>query len=184
MIITRALYGLKSSGAAYRAHFAITLTEMGFKSCKADPDIWMKPASKVNGFEYYEYILTYVDDCLVVSHEPKRIISTLEDEYKYRLKDVGEPKRYLGAEVGRYNFSDGTRAWFMSARLYLQQAIIEVERKWGNVSKLFPRQVLDVPIQAGSHPELDTTKFLEDEDVQLYQSYIGILRWGSGVGTD
>jgi hypothetical protein len=52
-----------------------------------------------------------------------------------------------------------------------------VKQTWGNITKLFPKQTLDVPIQAGSHPELDTSKFLEDDDVQLYQSYIGVLRW-------
>ena len=88
MIISRALYGLKSSGAAYRAHFATTLIEMGFKSCMADPDVWLRPAQKDNGFTYYEYILTYVDDCLVVSHNPTSIIDLLQNEYKYRLKDM------------------------------------------------------------------------------------------------
>jgi Reverse transcriptase (RNA-dependent DNA polymerase) len=38
MIIRRELYGLKSSGAAYRSHFATILLEIGFSSCKADPD--------------------------------------------------------------------------------------------------------------------------------------------------
>jgi hypothetical protein len=52
MIIVRALYGLKSSGAAYRTHFAPNLLEMGFTSCKADPDVWMWPATKENGSEY------------------------------------------------------------------------------------------------------------------------------------
>jgi Reverse transcriptase (RNA-dependent DNA polymerase) len=83
MIITRALYGLKSSRAAYRAHFAQTLMDLGFKACKADPDVWMRTAVKENGFEYYEYILTYVDDCLVVLGNPKYIIKSLEEEYKY-----------------------------------------------------------------------------------------------------
>jgi Reverse transcriptase (RNA-dependent DNA polymerase) len=133
MIITCALYRLKSSGAAYRAHFAQTLRDLGFTACKADPDVWMRRATKESGFEYYEYILTYVDDCLVVSGDPKKIIQALEEEYKYRLKDVGEPKRYLGAKIGKINFQDGTKAWYMSARLYLEQAIIEVERKWGNL---------------------------------------------------
>jgi hypothetical protein len=155
---------------------------MGFTSCKADPDVWLRPAAKVNGFEYYEYILTYVDDCLVLSEIPKRITEMFESEYKYRLKDVGEPKRDLGAEVGRYDFSNGTKAWFMSARLYFQQAIIEVERKWGNVSKLFTRQHLDVPILPGSHPELDVSKHLDADDTQLYQSYIGVLRWAVELG--
>jgi hypothetical protein len=92
----------------------------------------MHPAVKKNGDEYYEDILTYVDDCLVISHDPTCIIKSLENEYKYKLKDVGEPKRYLGAEIGKYHFSDGRRTWFMSARLYLQQAIIKVERQFGN----------------------------------------------------
>jgi hypothetical protein len=38
-IIQRALYGLKSSGAAWRAHFAGTLQDMGFKASYADPDV-------------------------------------------------------------------------------------------------------------------------------------------------
>jgi hypothetical protein len=122
MVIKRALYGLKSSGAAYWSHFATTLLEMGFISSKVDPDVWLRPAVKENNDRYYEYILTYVDDCLVVSHKPSLIISTLQDEYKYRLKDVGEPKKYLGAEVGKYDFSDRTTAWYMSANLYLKQA--------------------------------------------------------------
>jgi hypothetical protein len=64
-----------------------------------------------------------------VSGDPNRIIKSLEEEYKFRLKDVGEPKRYLGAEIGQITFPDGSKSWFMSARLYLEQAIIEVERK-------------------------------------------------------
>ena len=39
LIVTRAFYGLKSSGAAWRAEFAGTLRDMGFTSSKADPDV-------------------------------------------------------------------------------------------------------------------------------------------------
>lgn len=39
MIKIRALYGLKSSGATWRAHLASTRREMGFISCLADPNI-------------------------------------------------------------------------------------------------------------------------------------------------
>lgn len=156
MIIRRALYGLKSSGAAYRAHFAATLSDLGFTSCKADPDVWMRPGTKSDGSTHYEYILTYVDDCLVVSHDPQIIIDSLQNEYKYRLKDVGPPVRYLGAQIGKYEFSNGEYAWYMSAELYLKQAINEIEEKWGPLQKMFSgRQSLDVPIIAGTHPELD-----------------------------
>jgi hypothetical protein len=139
MIIVRALYGLKSSGAAYRAHFATTLIELGFTSCLADPDVWFRPTKK-QGFTYYEYILTYFDDCLIVSHDTTSIIDQLKG-----LKDIGPPTRYLGAQIGQYIFEDNTKAWFMSAQLYLQQAIAEVETTWGPLQKLFTdRQVLDI----------------------------------------
>ena len=35
------LNGLKSSGAAFREFFAEQLDKMGFKSCIADPDVWI-----------------------------------------------------------------------------------------------------------------------------------------------
>ena len=44
IIITRALYGLKSSGAAWRSHLAQTLRDMNFKSSYTDPDVWMRVA--------------------------------------------------------------------------------------------------------------------------------------------
>ena len=37
--IVKALYGLKSSGAAFRSHLAEKLDDIGFKSSIADPDV-------------------------------------------------------------------------------------------------------------------------------------------------
>jgi len=61
-IIVRALYGLKSSGARFRDHLSTIIREQGFVNSKADADVWMWKAVKPNGFEYWEYILCYVDD--------------------------------------------------------------------------------------------------------------------------
>ena len=46
-----------------------TLREAGYESCKADPDVWIKPKIKPNGEKYWEYVLIYVDDILVMSHD-------------------------------------------------------------------------------------------------------------------
>ncbi|MGH7954980.1 MAG: reverse transcriptase domain-containing protein [Gloeomargaritales cyanobacterium] len=62
VLIIRALYGLKSSGAAWRAHIAQTLRDMGYMPSFADPDVWMRKCTKPDGFKYYEYLLVYVDD--------------------------------------------------------------------------------------------------------------------------
>jgi hypothetical protein len=41
LIIFKALYGLRSSGARWHDRFADCLHDMGFSPSKAEPDIWM-----------------------------------------------------------------------------------------------------------------------------------------------
>jgi hypothetical protein len=69
VIIIRAMYGLKSSGAAWHTQLSKTLHSMNFKPTLADPDVWLRAACKEDGFEYYKYILVYVDDILAISHK-------------------------------------------------------------------------------------------------------------------
>ena len=41
MLVVRALYGLKSSGAAFRAFLAETLASLKYTPSFADPDVWL-----------------------------------------------------------------------------------------------------------------------------------------------
>ena len=66
LIVTLALYGLKSSGAAWRADLAASLRDMKFISSQADPDVWIRIAGT-----HYDMILVYVDDILVFAKDPK-----------------------------------------------------------------------------------------------------------------
>ena len=45
-----------------------------FSSCRADPDVWFRAAKREDNSDYYEYVLLYVDDCLVISTSPEDII--------------------------------------------------------------------------------------------------------------
>ena len=65
-IIVRALYGGKSAGADYWRHVRKAMDELDFKSCKADPDVWMRPATRDDGTTYWEFVLIYVDDILAI----------------------------------------------------------------------------------------------------------------------
>ena len=66
MKLVRALYGLKSSGAAWRAMFSTFITEkLGFKSTRIDPDVYIRRNNKDSGEAYYEMLLVYVDDVLL-----------------------------------------------------------------------------------------------------------------------
>ena len=67
LIIYKALYGLKSSGARWHDVLFDVLTDMGFSPSKADPDIWMR---KAPGEDCYEYIAVYVDDLAIFSTDP------------------------------------------------------------------------------------------------------------------
>jgi hypothetical protein len=69
VIIVQALYCLQSSEAAWHAILAKTIHSMGFQHSLADPDIFFQAASKEVGCEYYEYLIVYVDDILVMSHQ-------------------------------------------------------------------------------------------------------------------
>jgi len=68
--LVRALYGLKSSGAAWRAMFAeFVINVLGFKPTRADADVYMRKNFRNGGTPYYEYLLVYVDDILVVTSQ-------------------------------------------------------------------------------------------------------------------
>jgi hypothetical protein len=59
---------VKGSGASYRNHIADCMRHLGYESCKADPDLWMMLRTRDDGFNYYSYVLIYVDEILAISH--------------------------------------------------------------------------------------------------------------------
>ena len=60
MIISRVIYGLKSSSAAWRGEIAETLVSLGYKSSEVDADVCMNRDFKPNGDPYYKYMLCYL----------------------------------------------------------------------------------------------------------------------------
>jgi hypothetical protein len=81
------LYGLKTSALAWRSNLARTLRDLGYFSCIADFDVWMRPNTKPNGFLYYEYVLVYTDDILSISHDPMDDLTKLDQHYNLILVD-------------------------------------------------------------------------------------------------
>jgi hypothetical protein len=58
MILCRALYGLKSSGASWRQMFKNFIeSTLSFTPSKVDPDMYYRRNRKVDGKEYYELLL-------------------------------------------------------------------------------------------------------------------------------
>jgi hypothetical protein len=148
-------------------------------SSLADPGVWVRTAVRPDsGDEYTEFILVYIDDVLVLSHQATWILKTFEKQYEYKLKNVGPPKRYLGARISKYNI-EGTQTWAISAQDYLEKAIPVVEQNHGTLKG---NNKINTPLPTNYHPELDQSPFLRDNKIEIYQSYIGILRWALKLG--
>jgi hypothetical protein len=78
------------------------LHDLNFKSSKADPDVWMRPAVKADSSKFYEYVLCYVDDILVASSNPQAVMDAIARTYTLKAGCVKEPELYLGAEVKKW----------------------------------------------------------------------------------
>jgi hypothetical protein len=156
------------------------LDDMGFKSSVADPDVWVRTATKVDGEEYYEYILMYVNDILAVSATPLPIMQEIQDMVKFKNDKIEEPMNYLGARLQKKNIN-GVECWSITIVDYVKAAIENVEegikdKRWKLRTKIHTPMVLSYV------PELDGTPELEPDELQYFQELIGMLRWATEIG--
>jgi hypothetical protein len=182
-LTVRALYGLKSSGDSSCAHIAHTLSDMRFIPRRGDPHVWMRHAfNQMTKASYWEYILVYVDDLLAIGMEPRVTLNILESGYNYVLKDFGPPTRYLGASIGTYDLDDHTNFFCMSPDQYLANAITVVQANLQKHNIKLSSIRSDVPMTPGYHPEVDISDPLDADSMNLYQSFVGGLRWCIELG--
>ncbi len=111
MVVVRALYGLKSASASFRSFMAQKLDEMGFKSSNGDFNIWMRPATKSDQSEYYEYVMLYVDDVMASSQHVLELMKELGKGIKYKNDSIEPPTSYLGAQLKKKVLPNGKSCW-------------------------------------------------------------------------
>ena len=168
LVIVKALYGLRTSGARFHEKLADTLRDMGFTPSLADPDLWLREAD-----DCYEYICVYVDDLMVIMKDPQAFFDTLQTKYGYILKGVGPPEYHLGGNFGRD--PDGTLYW--GAERYVEKILGQFERLFGSLPKKS-----STPMDKDESPELDQSDLLAPDKISLYQSLIGALQWCVTLG--
>ncbi|KAI2513193.1 hypothetical protein MHU86_1231 [Fragilaria crotonensis] len=183
-LIVRALYGLKSAGASFRNHLADCMRHLGWESCKADQDVWLKPeVRKDDGYQYYAYCLLYVDDILIVHHDGVRMLNEIDHFFKTKPGSIRDPEFYLGAKLRPLTLGNGVHAWAMSSSKYIQAAVENVKafhRKHFTTRQWAKRTTGPFPLNY--HPELDTTPELKADQASFYQTQIGVLRWCVELG--
>jgi len=164
LLVEQSLYGLHSSGFRFAELLADILREMGFFPSKADPAIWMKDYG-----EYYGFVVTWVDDLLIMSRKNQEIIDGLGRYFK-KLQDVGPPKHYLGAGFQRMDKPE--KVLVMTSAGYVERAMSHYERTFGSLPKKSKN-----PLEPKDHPEMDDSALCESKDIHTYQSLIGMLQW-------
>ena len=73
LVIYKALYGLKSSGARWHEKLVGSLRKLGFNQSKANSDVWMQ-----RNEDTYKYIAVYTDELAIASKNQKAIVDALE----------------------------------------------------------------------------------------------------------
>ena len=163
-MIVRALYGLKSSGAAFRSHLAKCMESLGNASCKTDLDLWLKPEIRPeDGVQYYSDLLHYVDDILCIHHKADNMLEWLHKSFPLKL-GFGKPDMYLGAKLCKTKLHNGVWAWAMSHVKYVQEAVengtVHLAANSGGRLRL-PKKA-ENPFKMGYDPELDTCQLLSN----------------------
>ena len=158
VVIVRALYGLKAPGAVFRSHLAKCMESLGYESCKADLDLWLKPKIRVeDGVKYCSYLLCYVDDILSINHNADTMLEQLHKSSQLKL-GFGNPEMYLGVKLHKNRLHNIIWAWEMSPAKYVQEAIrnctVHLLSKYGGKYRM-PKKAKN-PFKMGCDPELDT----------------------------
>lgn len=129
-VIVRALYGLKSVGASWRAHLAEEIRLMGFTTTITDNDVYRRAQIDQEGKNYYEYLVVYVDDRICLLHDPNKYMDHLKNTY--RLRDIKVPNKFLGSDVKEWSYQDDEgihrKCWALVSSTYLKEAVNVVER--------------------------------------------------------
>ena len=177
-IVVRALYGLASAGASFMSHLADCMRHMGYKPCRADPDLWFKEDAYSDGEPYYRYILLYCDDCLSIGVDAAKELKKLDHYFQMKPGSIGDPDVYLGTKVKPTVLPNGVVAWGLSSSKYVQEAIANVDRylESNAMGKKLKTKVKS-PWPTGYEPELDASKELETKEASFYQHLIGVLHW-------
>ena len=176
-IITGSIYGGRVSGRDYWLHLRKCMEELGFTHSLGDADVWYRPAVKKDGTEYYEYVLLYVDDVLVISENAEAVIrDEIGRHWEFKESSIEKPSIYLGGKCREVELSNGVKCWAFGSSQYVQEAVKNVETWLARQNRSLPKKA-EQPFKPGYRPEIDVSRELNQEEASYYQSLIGILRW-------
>ena len=127
-MIVRGFYGGKSAGADYWRHVRSAMEDMGFSSCKADPDVWLRPSLNSNEVEHYPCVLICADDILAIVEETETFLrEELGKMFTMKENLIGSPEQCLGDKVSLVTLENGIKFWSYNSSQCVQTAVKNLE---------------------------------------------------------
>jgi hypothetical protein len=153
---------------------------MGYTSCKADPDLWLKAMTRPEDYEYYyAHILYYVDDILCIHHDPMSVMNEINGHLPLKPSSVGNTDIYLGTKLKQTQLLNRVMAWGLSPSKYVVQAVkncqLHLTEKL-NGKHLIPARANN-PFPVDYDPSTDFSDILDPKCSSFYQHLIGVMRW-------
>ena len=82
----------------------------------------------MDGNDYYEILLVYVDNVLAYSHDSEAVMVGIAAKFDIKNDRIAEPKLYFGGKVEKFQLPNGKYAWSITSTSYVQGAIDNVQR--------------------------------------------------------
>ena len=71
-------------------------------------------------------------------------MNLLKENYTVKLSSIGEPKVYLGADISKAYYLDGSCAWTMGSQSYVKEAIRNVKKQLSHYTLRLNKKLSDV----------------------------------------
>ncbi len=155
------------------------MQQMGYTSCKADPDLWLKAVTRSeDNVQYYAYILCNVDDILRIHRNPMSVMNEINGCFPLKPSSVCDPDIYLSAKLKQTGLPNGVMAWGLSPSKYVVQAVkncqLHLTEKL-NGKYLIPARG-DNLFPVDYDPSTDLSDIIDPECSSFYQHHIGVMR--------
>jgi hypothetical protein len=136
--------------------------------------VWFCLATKVTGEDYYEYLLVYTDDILVIIIDPLDILTRLNKYFPLKPDSIHPPDDHLGTKLKVMVLPNGTKAWGQSSSHYIHKAVGNLEAWMKYKEYKLPRRAPRAMV-ASYQPEVDASPELNTELANYYQLLVGVL---------
>jgi hypothetical protein len=166
ILLSKALYGLKQSPRLWQTNLSNLLRKEGFKPLVSNSAIFYNPKSKV-------YIVTYVDDCLLIGPN-KDAIQAYKKRFNkvYTIEDRGPASFFLGVQIQR---DRKKRLLYIHQRQYIEEAIKTFNLE-NSRSILIPLQP-GITSYSGSKAIAQKDSPVSKLDHKLFQRIVGTVMY-------